>query len=255
MSLKSPPQPHHMNFSTTTMEVPDGFYFQPWPRHKHHPHSIPIPGFYFSAPASPVHFVLSNTINIINSYPSSAPDANASFDFDFSASLRPTAAPSPESMTSADKLFLNGQIRPMKLSTHLQRPQLLPPLIEHDDDDILEEDPLTSACGRELRKFQAGSLRWRTRSMSPSKNSTTTPFDWVTNESEISRGNNSHVDAEDKKIETTPSRSSSKWWVLLEEFLLYRSKSKGRNNEGNNKFWGSLSFSPILKDKKVITKG
>ncbi|GFP98978.1 protease htpx homolog 2 [Phtheirospermum japonicum] len=79
---------------------------------------------------------------------------------------------------------------------------------------------------RALRKFRAGSVRRRTRSMSPSRNNTTTPFDWVTNESEISRGNSSHVDAEDKKIETTPSRSLSKRWVLLEEFLLYRSKSE-----------------------------
>ncbi|KAL3637536.1 hypothetical protein CASFOL_018704 [Castilleja foliolosa] len=99
---------------------------------------FPNPGFYFSAPASPVHFVFSKPINSINSYPSSATDANASFDFDFSASLTPTAAPPPESMSSADELFLNGQIRPMKLSTHLRRPQLLAPLIEPDD-DVVEE--------------------------------------------------------------------------------------------------------------------
>ncbi|KAI3445387.1 hypothetical protein Pfo_002052 [Paulownia fortunei] len=217
----------------------------------------PLAGFYYSAPASPMHFVLSTTN--LNSYPSAAADANGSFEFDFSATLPSTAAASPESMTSADELFLNGQIRPMKLSTHLQRPQLLAPLIESDD--VVEEDQ-TFSRGRDL-KFRAGSLRRRTRSMSPMR-STTTPFHWETDDckransqdenSARTHANANNSEEEKGSDETTPcaSRSSSagrssKRWVFLKEFL-YRSKSEGRN-EGH-KFWGSLSFSPA-KDKKM----
>ncbi|XP_047957429.1 uncharacterized protein LOC125203169 [Salvia hispanica] len=83
--------------------------------------ATPPSGFYFSAPASPMHFVLSSTA--LNSYPSAAADS----DFDFSATLPSTAANSPEHMSSADELFFNGQIRPMKLSAPLD------PLIESED--------------------------------------------------------------------------------------------------------------------------
>ncbi|KAL0375798.1 UNVERIFIED_CONTAM: hypothetical protein Scaly_0697400 [Sesamum calycinum] len=209
----------------------------------------PAAGFYYSAPASPTHFVLSTTN--LTSYTSSAAagDAGSSFEFDFSATFPSTGASSPESMTSADELFFNGQIRPMKLSTHLQRPQLLAPLIESDD--VAEEDQ-TFSRGRDL-KLRAGSLRRRTRSMSPLR---TTATEWhdddeaKTQNEELTRKNAEEDKGSD---ETTPcaSRSSSagrssRRWVFLKEFL-YRSKSEGRN-EGH-KFWGSLSFSPV-KDKK-----
>ncbi|KAH6772538.1 hypothetical protein C2S52_004662 [Perilla frutescens var. hirtella] len=223
-----------------------------------------LAGFYYSAPASPMHFVLSSTA--LKSYPSAAAaaaDASCSFEFDFSATLPSTAATSPEHMTSADELFFNGQIRPMKLSTHLQRPQLLDPLIESDD--AFEDDQAPFALrGRDL-KLRAGSLRRRTRSMSPMR-SQTTPFD-DSNAEDVKSGEIHHAcasaDAEEEKgaeEEATPcaSRSSSagrssKRWVFLKEFL-YRSKSEGRN-EGH-KFWGSLSFSPVNKEKKMapITK-
>ncbi|PIN08832.1 hypothetical protein CDL12_18589 [Handroanthus impetiginosus] len=215
----------------------------------------PLAGFYYSAPASPMHFVLSKTN--LNSYPSAAAaagDATGSFefDFDFSTTLPSTGANSPESMTSADELFLNGQIRPMKLSTHLQRPQLLAPLIESDD---VVDDEQTFTRGRDL-KFRSGSLRRRTRSMSPMRN--TTSFHCESDDSKRSSTrdvNNINNTGEEKgPQETTPcaSRSSSagrssKRWVFLKEFL-YRSKSEGRS-EGY-KFWSSLSFSPV-KDKKM----
>ncbi|KAL0454740.1 UNVERIFIED_CONTAM: hypothetical protein Slati_0813200 [Sesamum latifolium] len=138
----------------------------------------------------------------------------------------------------------------MKLSTHLQRPQLLAPLIESDD--VAEEDQ-TFSRGRDL-KLRAGSLRRRTRSMSPLR---TTATEWheddeaKTQNEELTRKNAEEDKGSD---ETTPcaSRSSSagrssRRWVFLKEFL-YRSKSEGRN-EGH-KFWGSLSFSPV-KDKKA----
>ncbi|KAL1546195.1 hypothetical protein AAHA92_22828 [Salvia divinorum] len=212
----------------------------------------PLSGFYYSAPASPMHFVLSTTA--LKSYPSAAAAAadSSCFDFDFSATLPSTAAASPEHMTSADELFFNGQIRPMKLSTHLQRPQILDPLIESDD---AFDDDQVFARGRDL-KLRAGSLRRRTRSMSPMR-SQTTPFDSVRSGADDDKSGeiSAAAEEEEKGTDGAPcaSRSSSagrssKRWIFLKEFL-YRSKSEGRNE--SHKFWGSLSFSPVNKEKKM----
>ncbi|KAL3814652.1 hypothetical protein ACJIZ3_015920 [Penstemon smallii] len=195
-------------------------------------------GFYYSAPTSPMHFALSSTTTSLNPYT----PADASFEFDFSATL-----PSSGTAASADELFFNGQIRPMKLSTHLQRPQFLTPLIESDD--IIEE-----VRGRDPNKFRAGSLRRRTRSMSPNRVFTTS-FQWNNHDDENNKRNEEVV--VDVEEQTTPyaSRSSSagrssssKKWVFLKE-LLYRSKSEGRND--GHKFWGTMSFSPA-KEKKLM---
>ncbi|KAL1549764.1 hypothetical protein AAHA92_17821 [Salvia divinorum] len=188
--------------------------------------AAPLSGFYYSAPASPMHFMLSATA--LKSYPSTSASAadSSCFDFDFSATLPSTAATSPEHMSSADELFFNGQIRPMKLSTHLQRPQILGPLIESDEDDQM------LARGRDL-KLRAGSLRRRTRSMSPMR-SQTTPFE-----------------SDDKPEEKGTARSSSKRWIFLKEFL-YRSKSEGRN-EGH-KFWGGPVKKAAAKEKESKKK-
>ncbi|KAK6121093.1 hypothetical protein DH2020_045186 [Rehmannia glutinosa] len=222
----------------------------------------PLAGFYYSAPTSPTHFVISTT-NLKSYTSAAASDASSSFEFDFSATFPSTGASSPESMTSADELFCNGQIRPMKLSSHLQRPQLLAPLIESED--VVEEDQ-TFSRGREL-KLRAGSLRRRTRSMSPLRTTATTSFQWRDDEIDDAKGGNEEESArENAEIfeeergsnETTPcaSRSSSagrssRRWVFLKEFL-YRSKSEGQGRNEGHKFWGSLSFSPV-KDKKTLT--
>ncbi|EYU37262.1 hypothetical protein ABFS82_02G094400 [Erythranthe guttata] len=231
----------------------------------------PLSGYYYSAPASPMHFMLSAATNYTSSSASASTDASGSFDFDFSATLPSSGCASPESMTSADELFCNGQIRPMKLSSHLRRPQLLDPLIESSDDDVSEDQ--TFGRGREL-KFRSGSLRRRARSMSPMR-STTTPFHRdtdddcknIANTDDDDDGKSPRTDAdadannleeeEEEKAGTTSETaaacasrsSSSKRWVFLKEFL-YRSKSEGRND--GHKFWGSLSsFSPVVKDKKM----
>ncbi|XP_051144202.1 uncharacterized protein LOC127260512 [Andrographis paniculata] len=217
----------------------------------------PLAGFYYSAPASPTHFVLSTVA--LKSYASSSAavvEVSSSFEFDLSSTFPSTGASSPESMTSADELFFNGQIRPMKLSAHLQRPQLLAPLIESDD--AVEEDQ-TFTRGRDL-KLRTGSLRRRTRSMSPHRTTATTSFQWrdsgeETQQNNVSPRTNVDKGEEDKRSdETAPcaSRSSSagrssRRWVFLKEFL-YRSKSEGRN-EGH-RFWSSLSFSPVKEKEK-----
>lgn len=231
-------------------------------------------GFFYSAPASPIHFMLSSSSNLGSSNSASSTPlegAGGSFEFE-SHGAAPTG-----SMSSADELFLNGQIRPMKLSSHLQRPQVLAPLIDVDENEIGDgsdnEDKL--GRGRDLKfRDRSKSLRRRARSMSPLR--TNNAFQWL---EEFEDGRESteineikeKLEAEDKAkadeevqdSETPPSGASSrsssvgrssKRWVFLKEFL-YRSKSEGRSStssNSNHKFWRtSLSFSPSSnKDKK-----
>ncbi|KAI3961134.1 hypothetical protein MKX01_035720 [Papaver californicum] len=50
---------------------------------------------------------------------------------------------------TADELFFNGQIRPMKLSSHLQKPQILTPLLDLENE--VEEDEKSVLLKREGR--------------------------------------------------------------------------------------------------------
>ncbi|XP_061371931.1 uncharacterized protein LOC133314466 [Gastrolobium bilobum] len=216
----------------------------------------PITGFFYSAPASPMHFA----ITAGSSQSSSLPPAN---EFEFSARFGSTGFNSSGSMSSADELFLNGQIRPMKLSTHLERPQVLAPLLDlHEEEEEEEVESSHVVRGRDLR-LRDKSLRRRTRSLSPLRN---TPSEWTENEDVTLRDdentNKKGCSSENKEgdsmcLETSPTPSvsasssrsssagrSSKRWVFLKDFL--RSKSEGRSN---NKFWSTISFSPT-KDKK-----
>ncbi|XP_073290739.1 uncharacterized protein [Primulina huaijiensis] len=196
-------------------------------------------GFYYSAPASPMHFMLSKTANL-SSHSAAVTEPNCSFEFDFCPTLPSASA----GAASADELFCNGLIRPMKLSTHLQRPQILAPLIESED--TVDEDQ-TFTRSRDL-KFRAGSLRRRTRSMSPMR--TPRPDEGGDCEIGTDEITGKHLDEEKGSSRSSSAGRSSKRWVFLKEFL-YRSKSEGRNNEGhNNKFWSSISFSPV-KEKKM----
>jgi hypothetical protein len=235
-------------------------------------------GYFYSAPASPLHFSI--TASSSSSYHHQTTNSNVvplSYEFEFSARFGSTGSASSGSMTSADELFLNGQIRPMKLSSHLERPQVLAPLLdlEEEEEEEDDDDDCVVVRGRDLR-LRDKSVRRRTRSMSPLRNNT--HLEWTENEEEHNKNVVIGSEIEDEKnnvngcsemenvkvdemglerieIITTPSDSasssrsssagrSSKRWVFLKDFL--RSKSEGRSN---NKFWSTISFSPI-KDKK-----
>ncbi|XP_010931728.1 uncharacterized protein [Elaeis guineensis] len=233
-------------------------------------------GYFFSAPTSPMHFVLSSNAGGGGGFPPDSPDASVagSFEFEFSARFPFSATSAAGSMTSADELFLNGQIRPMKLSSHLQRPQVLAPLLdlneEEDDDDESERHlPEMAARGRDL-KLRSRSIRRRARSHSPLRNA---PLHWqVEVEEREDRAKDVEPVPDLKQLEAeaaTPSvsvsssRSSStssssssssgrtsKKWIFLKD-LLYRSKSEGRER-GNTKekFWHSISFSQSKSKSK-----
>lgn len=225
-------------------------------------------GYFHSAPASPMHFVLSSSAYTCagaaeDPFNAAGADgfAAGSFEFEFSARFSGTGAGSSSvgSMISADELFLNGQIRPMNLSSHLQRPQMLSPLLDLEAEEDEEEEP--AVRGRDLT-MRSGSMRRRARSMSPLRTQ------WRDEEEEGGRRSTARSGADKDQgpdldadsdvnaaaVSATPasassSRSSStsssrnsKRWVFLKDFL-YRSKSEGRGNT-KDKFWNALSFSP-----------
>ncbi|XWS42338.1 hypothetical protein CRYUN_Cryun16bG0006000 [Craigia yunnanensis] len=215
-------------------------------------------GFFYSAPASPMHFAMTSVASMVSSTQPSSPDNSAplGFEFEFSARFGSSGSGQTGSMSSADELFLNGQIKPMKLSTHLERPQVLAPLLDLEHEDEENEDVDNKLRGRDLR-LRDKSLRRRTRSMSPFRNAT-----FVLNiddqsmclDKELGKKTDSKNDEEmhnetSASMSASSSRSSSagrssKRWVFLKDFL--RSKSEGRSN---NKFWSTISFSPT-KEKK-----
>ncbi|GFY98677.1 stress response NST1-like protein [Actinidia rufa] len=230
-------------------------------------------GYFFSAPGSPMHFVLSTASSSSSSKPSDFfSTVSGSFEFEFSAKFSPNGSAGNEPMSSADELFLNGQIRPMKLSSHLQRPQILTPLldleVEYEDEESdsrkdsecgNREDSVTR--GRDLRSCNR-SLHRKARSMSPLRSA---QFQWhderVIDRDEASLEVSENKQAGASSMETPPSGSASssrssssgrnsKKWIFLKD-LLYRSKSEGRGNN-KEKFWSSISFSPG-KEKKLAS--
>ncbi|XP_022720136.1 uncharacterized protein LOC111277958 [Durio zibethinus] len=220
-------------------------------------------GFFYSAPASPMHFAMTSVASMVSSTQPSSPDNSVplGFEFEFSARFGSSGSGQTGSMSSADELFLNGQIRPMKLSTHLERPQILAPLLDLQNEDEENEDPDNKVRGRDLR-LRDKSLRRRTRSMSPFRSATfalNLDDQSMCLDKGLGKKADSKNDDEEMYNETSASMSasssrsssagrSSKRWVFLKDFL--RSKSEGRSN---NKFWSTISFSPA-KEKKPGSK-
>ncbi|WOL10294.1 hypothetical protein Cni_G19049 [Canna indica] len=224
-------------------------------------------GYFFSCPASPVHYVLASPPYSISSAaaPIAGEEASASGSFEFDG-----AAPGG-TMISADELFLNGKIRPLKLSSDL-RSQPLAPLMDlddEDDDDDAETEEMTGYVereegrrGRDLR-IRSRSIHRRARSMSPLRSPR---FQWHGDEDEKQEATEElQVDPDLKETVTQPeitssSRSSSSSgsrsskWIFLKD-LLYRSKSEGSGRgtgKEKEKFWHSISFSPSSKSKPPL---
>ncbi|KAA8549105.1 hypothetical protein F0562_000789 [Nyssa sinensis] len=204
-------------------------------------------GYFFSAPASPMHYVLSKASSSPSDSAFSSNESShvsSSFEFEFSSRFSP-----------------NGS-----------RPQILAPLLDLDVEEEDEESSnrKASVCekreqsvtrGRDLR-LRNRSLHRKARSMSPLR---TIQFQWHEEENAVEERQVTELeDSENKQadtpsIDTTPSGSASssrssssgrnsKKWIFLKD-LLYRSKSEGSGNS-KEKFWSSISFSP-LKEKKL----
>ncbi|KAG5567808.1 hypothetical protein RHGRI_003101 [Rhododendron griersonianum] len=251
----------------------DGTCANPYPT----PGRDPTSGYYFSAPSSPMqYFVLSTFPPFPSSKPTTAAfystdssTMSGSIDFDFSSNFSPNASISMpnESMMSADELFLNGQIRPMKLSSHLQT---LAPVLDLEVEDEQDkqnsniikdsycenrQDSVTrerDLCSRSI------SLHRKTRSMSRLR---TEQLFWQDDNAFESKQADENKKGGTPPIDTTLSGSSSssrssssggnsKKWIFLKD-LLHRSKSEGGGNN-KDKFWPSITFSPV-KEKKLAS--
>lgn len=234
----------------------------------------PAAGFFFSTPASPMHYVLSSSASS-SEYASSSAEFSA--DFEFSARLGSSssagAGDGGGSMISADELFLDGKIRPMRLSSHLQRPQKLAPLldleVEVDEEDeeedfatgvgegSCEKSGETSMRGREDLRSRSKWLRRRTRSMSPLRNGSGgrdrcligSEKKAPAEEEELpSEATTPSVSASSSRSNSTSSRSSKRWVFLMD--FLHRSKSEGSGRSGKGKILSTISFSSIHKEKE-----
>ncbi|XP_074568973.1 uncharacterized protein LOC141825489 [Curcuma longa] len=225
-------------------------------------------GYFFSCPASPVHYVLSSPPY---SFASDAAPSRTTVDdgwsagpFEFDGSINGGA------MTSADELFLDGQIRPLRISSHLLRPQRLAPLPDRDEEEgeMAAEEEEEDGRWRGMRT-RSRSLHRRTRSMSPLRSPR---FLWQEEKMEKQEDANElevlDKDPKEAAAATPPesapsSRSSStsstssggrssKSWIFLKDLLLHRSKSEGSERGAGvdkDKFWRSISFSPSAKPK------
>lgn len=235
----------------------------------------PGAGFFFSAPTSPMHplvsrraehnFLANTTADGISKVEDDEASVSTGSDFEFSArfsELDGADSMSTEpTMSSADELFCNGQIRPLKLSTHLQKPQFLGPLIDFEEEE--EESKAGSSFavaepvgerGRD-RLCRDKSHRRRTRSLSPLRSSA----QWVEEEhSKLEDEEAGDADEKSKNIASSSSSSSSstkrrgsKRWSL-KDLLLYRSKSEGRDHT-RERHW-ALSFASPAKQSSEKPK-
>ncbi|KAL7256226.1 hypothetical protein ACSBR1_010202 [Camellia fascicularis] len=134
-------------------------------------------GFFYSALASPMHFMMCSSSPNSTALVSEAL-VSGLCEFKFSTRLGTIGSSSTGSMILVDGFFLNSQIRPMKLSSHLQWPQVLTPLLDLDENEGDCENVMDESDkflrGRNV-KWWNKSLRRRTSSMSPLRFSS---FQW-----------------------------------------------------------------------------
>jgi hypothetical protein len=192
-------------------------------------------GYFFSAPASPIHHLLLSSSCSASAAQGAGRGCAGDAEFEFGGP--------GGSMISADELFHNGQIRPLTL----------PPLPDLDpdsdfDDDITGERAPAPARGRDLTP-RCGSVHRRARSMSPLRSASprlkllTT---LVPASADLGPGGPDATSAgagESVPPVTASSRSSSssstsssssasssgrgsRRWVLIKDMLLHRSKSE-----------------------------
>ncbi|KAL6654627.1 hypothetical protein ACP70R_008092 [Stipagrostis hirtigluma subsp. patula] len=195
------------------------------PTRDHHPFSGHHHGAcFFSAPASPTR----------GGGGGGGPGClNLDFDFDFSSRF---PSPSAAAMSSADELFHNGQIRPVRLAAALLQPQppAAAPLGATGAEDAAAEE------ADERGRVRSRSVRRKARSMSPFRNHWRSPSpapaaleSEPTDESAAaatpaaSRSSSSSSTASSASS-TSSSRGSRRWGFFKD--LLHRSKSDGGKN-------------------------
>ncbi|KAG0521199.1 hypothetical protein BDA96_08G140600 [Sorghum bicolor] len=200
--------------------------------------SFSAAGCFYSAPASPAR-----------GGPGTADEyeygCELGFDFDFDFSSR-CPSPAAAAMSSADELFHNGQIRPMRLASFLLRPQALPPLdgdvppppqppseqpapagAEADERGRLRSRSVHHRRYRSLSPFRA---RWLPPSSSPAKSVKPAAAGDAEAAPSASRSSSSSSTASSASSSSSSSRSYYRRWGFLKD-ILHRSKSDGGGGE------------------------
>ncbi|KAG2621419.1 serine/arginine repetitive matrix protein 1-like [Panicum virgatum] len=189
--------------------------------------SFSAAGCFYSAPASPAR----GGPGTDHEY---GCELGIDFNFDFSSRC---PSPAAAAMSSADELFHNGQIRPMRLASFLLRPQALPPL----NGDVPEGHPappppqaeVKAAPADERGRFRSRSVHRRSRSLSPfrthwlSPSSSPAPAssseEPAAGEVAPSASRSSSSSSTASSASSSSSRSYRRWGFLKD--LLHRSKS------------------------------
>ncbi|KAG0530899.1 hypothetical protein BDA96_05G226800 [Sorghum bicolor] len=194
--------------------------------------------FFFSAPTSPTRG---------GGGKDAAVPGVLDFDFDFSSRF---PSPSAAAMSSADELFHNGQIRPVRLAAALLQPHPDPAVLldfPHDaaaDTDAVREEVeveadergrvrTRSVRGRKARSMSPFRTHWRTASHVPAAPTVPVPEHESADEARqtatpaASRSSSSSSTASSaSSASSSSSRGSRRWGGFLKD-LLHRSKSDG----------------------------
>uniref|UniRef100_A0A0E0I3X1 Calmodulin-binding protein-like n=1 Tax=Oryza nivara TaxID=4536 RepID=A0A0E0I3X1_ORYNI len=180
----------------------------------------PFPGGFFSAPASPAHH------HHHHGGEGGGDGEEYEFEFDFSSRF---PSPAPAAMSSADELFHNGQIRPMRL----------PPLV--GGGETPREELEVGAGDERGGRLRCRSVRRRSRSHSPFRTWLSPPppppppsAAPVANAAapSVSRSSSSSSTASSASASSSSSSSSrsSRRWRFLKD-LLHRSGSDGGKDQ------------------------
>ncbi|KAM0899148.1 hypothetical protein ACQ4PT_021452 [Festuca glaucescens] len=181
-------------------------------------------GYFFSAPASPIHHLLFSSASGATDGGAHGGLGDAEFEF---------GGPG-EHMISADELFQNGQIRPLTLSP-------LPDLDPGSDGDGGDDEAQRPARRREPA-LRSGSVHRRARSMSPTRSASPRLklLNALVPAPDLARSTGAELEAPPPVTASSRSSSSSstsssssassargsRRWVVLKDMLLHRSKSE-----------------------------
>ncbi|KAF8776570.1 hypothetical protein HU200_003288 [Digitaria exilis] len=189
-------------------------------------------GCFYSAPASPAR---GGSVPGDEGAYVHGRDLGFGFDFDFSSRC---PSPAAAAMSSADELFHNGQIRPMRLASFLLRPQALPPLLNGDVPACHPAPPPPEAEAKaapadERGRFRSRSVHRRSRSFSPFRTYWLSPSSYpapaassgeaAAREVAPSASRSSSSSSTASSASSSSSRSYRRWGFLKD--LLHRSKS------------------------------
>ncbi|KAL6846938.1 hypothetical protein ACP4OV_022791 [Aristida adscensionis] len=189
-------------------------------------------GCFYSAPASPAR----------GGAPGAGEEYGGEFglDFDFDFSSR-FPSPAAVAMSSADELFHNGQIRPMRLASFLLRPQAPPPppLAGEPVGHPPELPAPAPASADERGRLRCRSVHRRARSLSPLRAHWLSPSPASSPVPAASPGapaaeaapSASRSSSSSSTSSSSSSSRGSRRWGFLKGLLLHRSKSDGGKHQ------------------------